>query len=45
MRLESYEEGKIVGSGRQLNVIGEREEGITEDACVSGDCVDNGVIS
>ena len=36
--LERDQEGNFIRAGGQLNIIGEREEGVPEDAHISGDC-------
>lgn len=39
--LERDQEGNFIRAGGQLNIIGETEEGVPEDAHISGDCVDS----
>lgn len=39
--LKRDQEGNFIRAGGQLNKIGERKEGVPEDAHISGDCVDS----
>ena len=38
---ERDQEGNFIRAGGQLNIMGDREEGVPEDAHISGDSVDS----